>query len=76
HGNITHARPAPILTGKNELIGFGFRFSPILKDGFGVLLFIPVKNYDRFGETRTLWVWVWERQNPSPPHCHVSIWGA
>ncbi|MCI49573.1 hypothetical protein A2U01_0070817 [Trifolium medium] len=31
---------------------------------FEVLLFIPVENWDEFGETRTLWVW--ERQNLLP----------
>jgi hypothetical protein len=42
--------------------------------GFGYLLFIPVKNWNGFGETRTLQVW--EMQNPSPtrliamPTCH------
>jgi hypothetical protein len=34
--------------------------------GFGYLIFIPVENWDGFGETRILRVWVWEMQNPSP----------
>ncbi|PNX68995.1 hypothetical protein L195_g056472, partial [Trifolium pratense] len=33
--------------------------------GFGVIIFIPARIWDEFGETRTLWVW--GGQNPSPP---------
>jgi hypothetical protein len=39
--------------------------------GFGVILFIPVQNWDEFGETRN--IWVWGGQNPSPPPIAMPV---